>query len=163
MNLLPIPSHLEGILNIDKKSKEKQLIASLICCGQESFIVNTHNGELITKVTATCTICNKEIVVFDNRFHGWDGFICHLFRNEIEGEAIEESCKKCKKNIFKACISILSEGKQDFIEEACNGFVDEAQRTFSPDEWVNGFGWINISLECSNCGKNKDFIDYETM
>ena len=56
-------------------------------------------------------------------------------------------CLRVKKNGFE--ILIRSEGKQDFIEET--GIAD-GDTEFSEDEWIEGFGSIDIKLTCSDCG-----------
>lgn len=160
---MPIPAHLKDYLTVDaKKSNEKRLYASLKCgCGEDKFKIEKSTNHCVVK--AVCQKCQKEILVFDAREHGWDGYVCGLFRGEPSGPFEEAKCKQCQQNVFKADIVIFSKGKLDFIHNACQEPVEEAGRTFAEDEWVNAFANISIYLKCVHCNKKQLYIDYETM
>lgn len=58
--------------------------------------------------------------------------------------------------MFHAQIEIVTEGKQDF--------VDETEGEFDEDLWPDGFGCFNMSVQCSKCKKKTPYwVSYETM
>jgi len=160
---LPIPTHLKEYLSVnDKKSSENKLVAALQCCGDCEFEIEKSYDNCVCVVKATCAKCKKTILVFDNRIHGWDGYVCRLWR-ENEAGALEVIERK-KEKTFSVNLIIRSEGKADFIENACgDDMIEEVGRKFEEWEWVNAFGWIDIDLECFKCKKKFNLISYETM
>lgn len=161
---LPIPSHLKELLDIDcKKSNETKLYASLKCCKEEIFSIEKSINDCICIIKVVCQKCKKEIILFDSREHGWDGYVCQLFKQEPIEPFSDVKCKKCAKNSFKVSVFIRSQGKQDFIEEACQEHIEEAGRVFTESEWVNAFSEIIVDLECRCCNKKQNLITFETM
>ena len=101
----------------------------------------------------------EEIVLFDAGKHGWDGYVCKddfLDRNE---PLVNYICEDCGKQVFQVKLKISSQGKQDFIDECVNN-----DDSFSEEEWVDAFEWININLVCDSCDSTVDgWLDLETM
>lgn len=59
-------------------------------------------------------------------------------------------------------ITICSEGKEDFIENLCDGILNG--KKYKKSDWTEAFGWITINLVCYNCGfEDSRWVDYETM
>ena len=97
--------------------------------------------------------------MFDSGKHGWDGFVCKEDYLDRTLPFTVYTCKKCGSDSFEVTAVISSKGKQDFIDECVSG-----GDTFAPEDWVNGFGWINISLCCCSCRHSeKGWLDFETM
>ena len=54
---------------------------------------------------------------------------------------------------------ISSQGKEDFIDECVSN-----DDSFSEKDWVDGFEYIRIALNCTNCSySEEDWVDIETM
>jgi hypothetical protein len=71
-------------------------------------------------------------------------------------EAKAWECNICNKSDHSIKLSIQSQGRNDFKEEA----GDE----FDRDDWAEAFGWITIMTKCNLCGENNnEWISYETM
>lgn len=158
----PIPTHLKDVLLVDdKKSSEKKLYATLQCCGNYGFEIQKSQNDLVCVIKAICVNCKKEIIVFDNRLHGWDGYVCHLWQDEKQSAF--ETVEHKKERVFSVNLKINSEGKTDFIKNVCQENVEEAGRKLEEWEWVNAFGWIDLDLECFKCKKSFNLISYETM
>ncbi len=68
-------------------------------------------------------------------------------------------CSNCKEDSYKVIVRIASQGKEDFVDECLSN-----DDSFSLEDWVDAFEWINISLTCENCGEiSKEWLDAETM
>jgi hypothetical protein len=174
--MLPIPKHLIPVLKpIGDANNEFKVTGKIVCnCGSENFAIEfvgddseyekdkviktaeiDGNYYLIVKVK--CNRCSKEFLIFDKDFHGWNGFVCG---GDTKGltrpEAKNWHCNKCFQTNHSMTVEIQSEGQKDFIEEA--------GEEFEKDDWVEGFGWITIKIECKSCKEiNDDWISYETM
>ncbi|MDE5824876.1 MAG: hypothetical protein K2H91_09385, partial [Lachnospiraceae bacterium] len=71
----------------------------------------------------------------------------------------KHTCPNCHDDTFHVTVGITSQGKQDFLEE-CIAFDD----SFSPDDWINGFESISVSLTCKTCKAIDDnWGVFETM
>lgn len=174
--MLPIPKHLKSILKpIGDKNNEFEITGKIVCdCGSENFTIELvgdssdyeknnvikvveieENYFLIIKVK--CNSCNKEHLIFDNDYHGWNGFVCGGDSREYpRPESKVWHCNKCENSDFSMNVHIHSQGQDDFIEE----LEDE----FDKEDWIEGFDWITIKTACNMCGEtNDEWISYETM
>jgi DNA-directed RNA polymerase subunit RPC12/RpoP len=112
-------------------------------------------------VKAICGECGSEHLLFDSHVHGWDGFVCHLEEIRELTDLLEISCDNCNAQVFRVEMIVSSQGQEDFIYNLKEE-IDAGQ--FTPEEWVNAFDWITISLVCAKCGKSyPEFVEYETM
>lgn len=175
--MIPAPKHLLGCTNPAAESAEEtQYIGDVHCsCGGTVFqmlhtgATKEYAGELIPcvaringgyflLVAARCAHCDREHLLLDNDFHGWNGFVCH---DKAQAERprpplVAWPCRKCQQTAFAARVTISSEGKEFAIEEA-DGDLDETN-------WQEAFGWIDIAIRCQSCGDEQtDWISYETM
>ena len=158
---LPIPRHLKNFLHLIGDNNEYSVSGTIRCkCGSKSFYIYESNNKKIVKVT--CSECGKDILLFDEGKHGWNGFVCKddfLDRNK---PFILTECDKCNNSKFNIKITIESQGKEDFIEEC--GINDDINSDFKESDWVDAFEWINISITCLNCRKEQlEWCQCETM
>lgn len=156
---LPIPRHLQDFLvPVGDENGEYEVTGTIRCsCGGEEFEVWESNDRHI--VTLICKSCRREILMLDAGKHGWDGFVCkNDFLNRTKPTQ-KYVCPECGKDTFGVTVWVSSQGKKDFLEE-CVANDD----SFTPDDWVDGFEWITISLSCKECSyAEKDWVDLETM
>ncbi|MCL2102547.1 MAG: hypothetical protein FWH25_00750 [Syntrophorhabdaceae bacterium] len=174
--MLPIPKHLKDILAPGgDKNSENRVDGVIRCfCGCESFYMKIfadveegypqvceYEDDYALMVKAVCKDCSKDYLLFDDSKHGWNGFVCHDGVTVSDDELKIWQCTECESDIHNVEIRIMSQGKQDFIEES--GIAD-GETDFLEDDWVEAFGWITIGLKCCGCGNNDEkWIDYETM
>lgn len=158
----PIPSHLKDYLElIDDENDEFKVKGIIKCkCGSEKFNIHESNNKMIVQLH--CSLCNKELLLFDEGKHGWNGFICNDdFLNREESLKVTK-CPECNNGDFKIKVTITSQGKEDFIDES--GLENSYGEILDKSEWVNGFEWINGNIICSNCKNEYDnWLDCETM
>lgn len=173
---LPIPKHLKDIfIPLGDDNSEFSVTGKIKCkCGSNNFKIlivgddSQYKEDQVIKVAeidgnyflvikVVCEDCNAEYLVFDNDYHGWNGFVCGGDNREIKRPPARQwNCDKCGKPIHKMIVKINSQGKDDFLEEG--------GEEFGIENWVEAFEWITIETECSNCNKiNKEWISYETM
>lgn len=159
---LPIPSHLINYLIASGDANNELEVTGEIQCScsnheHDKFEIYESNDKSIIKLI--CTNCKKDIILFDEGKHGWNGFVCKddfLDRTLAFSKAL---CTGCQSDIFKVNMHISSQGKQDFIDECVSD-----DDSFSPEQWVDAFEWITISPMCINCNKLEDgWADFETM
>jgi hypothetical protein len=175
--MMPVPTHLRGIVVPHEEAiDEEGLAADIRCtCGERAFELlypgQTHEfaGEVIPCVAdiggrfffvlkARCARCSRENLLLDADFHGWNGFVCH----DTEQAAAERprlipwACQVCGKTKHTGVVHIQTQGKEDFIAEAGNDF--------DPDRWPDAFGWFSLDVTCSQCSKRSPkLVSYETM
>lgn len=134
---------------------------SLKCtCGCEKFsfrnFANYYNAQpcvfpkndgFAFVIKVVCADCNKNWVVMDLSKHGYDGFVCRNGLSVDESELKKYLCPKCGKEYFLVKVGIEAEDKEQFIEECVSEYPDE----FSPDDYIDAFNWITVSVKCCNC------------
>jgi hypothetical protein len=175
-NHFPIPKHLNSIFKpIGDTNTEFAVIGKIVCdCGNDNFnisfvgddrdydidkvikVKNVYGNDfLIVKVK--CINCNKEHLIFDDDFHGWNGFICGDDSKNLERPKSKIwACNKCRNINHSLAVTINSQGQEDFLEGA--------GKEFDKNDWLEAFEWITINVECKNCGeRNEEWISYETM
>ena len=156
----PIPRHLKDYLIPvpEEENCEFQVTGVLRCsCGCEAFSVTESNDGLLAK--GMCRDCGKEILLLDAGKHGWNGFVCHLDTLDRTEKLWKAACEECKNEYFRVKVWISSQGKEDFLSECV-----AHDESFAEDDWVDGFEWMQVSLECLRCGIEMDnWLDYEAM
>ncbi len=119
-------------------------------------VLETNNGFFLI-INVFCNVCKSEHLIFNNDFHGWNGFVCGGDNREMDRlEPKQWDCDKCNNSEHKIELQIESQGKEDFMEEGGEEFGEH--------NWTEGFSWLTIKTECINCNKtNPEWISYETM
>ena len=156
---LPIPTHLQQyFITSERGNDEYKVTGTIRCaCGGENFEIWESNERHIIQLI--CKNCKREILLFDAGKHGWDGYVCHEDYCDRTQPMAKYICSKCGQDGVRPTVAISSQGKEDFIE-----FCESEDDSFSPDEWVNAFEWITVSLSCRKCGRAKrKWADIETM
>lgn len=109
-------------------------------------------------ICAKCKHCGKEILLFDERYYGYDGVCTHLERPNkpyLTNGKLKTKKSHCEGAGYKIFITISSTGKEDLFENASGVITDE--------NWKDAFDWIEINIECAKCGKKKKTLSLETM
>lgn len=175
--MMPVPSHLiECVVPNDSVIDEEDLYAVVQCpCGSTRFHLlfpgQTHeyDGEVVPctarieenyffLLKAACTNCEKEHLLLDEDFHGWNGFVCHNPQKAaLPRPALQAwKCLNCSETVHEATIFIQTEGRDDFVSESSG--------KFEADLWPEAFGCFNMGIRCSGCGKDTlQWVSCETM
>lgn len=178
---LPIPSHLVNLLVTDcKDHNEFSVSGDIECtCGCRTFniifigVESKDNKSLYTtepddligvetelqyimSVELRCTECNVSHLIFDNRVHGWDGYIREGITIEaLNGIKKEKQCPSCQHSQYKMHIEINSCGIEDFK-------LNMPEKPW--EEWTEGFEWFRANITCTNCKReDKDWASVECM
>jgi hypothetical protein len=119
------------------------------------------NGIPFFRIESECLHCKRKYFVFDDHYHGWNGFICR--RERWAGAPRPEMhlwhCPRCKIAGQSGRLGIASEGYNDFAE--C---LRDFGYNFKQEDWVDAFGWFYVSLTCQGCQTHTPgWVDYETM
>lgn len=166
----PIPTHLKNIFKVNEnKTDGSDLNGDIVCeCGCEHFSV-LHNedrkyDEALSydeqyglKVVAICNNCGRKHLIFDEASQGYSGFVCGEFRTAPDDSLTELVCSKCGTAVFSLTLDIETEDKEQFIEECVNEYPDR----FSPDDHIDAFDWITITVCCQNCALKDEWISLE--
>ena len=175
--MMPTPTHLRNLVSrADSIADESALEAALRCpCGSEGFRLmfpgETHQhakepipcvasieGEHFFLVRADCASCGEGHVLLDQDFHGWNGWVC---RDSAQAALPRPSlsvwsCLSCTSESHSARVTIQTEGKEDF--------VDEAGDAFDSERWFDGFGYFQLGIACLQCEKaTPEWVGLETM
>lgn len=109
-------------------------------------------------IYAKCKHCGKEILLFDDRYYGYDGVCAHYEQPNKHYRAdgkLKTTKPHCEGAGYKIYVTIDSTGKDDLLEDSDGPITEE--------NWKDAFEWIKIDLECSKCGKKKNVLNLETM
>jgi len=109
-------------------------------------------------IYAKCKHCGKEILLFDDRYYGYDGVCTHYEQPNkpyLDTGKLKVKKPHCEGAGYKIYVTISGTGKEDLLENADNVINDE--------NWKDAFEWIKIDIECAKCGKKKNVLNLETM
>lgn len=170
MNIIPIPTHLKHILKIDEnKSNKEEVAGKIVCsCGCNKFhIFHNINREYDhsipyseqdgLKVLIKCIECENSYILFDEATQGYNGFVCHDCKTANDENLEIFKCESCGAYSFKIDLDIEAEDYEQFIEEC----VEEFPEDFSPEDYIDAFNWIVISLTCDKCNEKKELVNLE--
>ena len=168
-----LPAHLRQILLPDSEAlpDDGWICGKLHCpCGSETFRVKTfadtspekfirvtpHQNGFALAVTAECTVCGKEWLIFDYAMHGYEAVVCGMGVQSCQEQMERRSCPECAEDAFAVRISIETEDPEDFVHElGCEGF--------STEDAAEAFSWITMELTCTNCRRETPgWLDLET-
>lgn len=166
----PIPTHLRDIFKVDEQhSDQTELRGKIVCpCGCEIFKI-MHNedrewddslpyGEQVgLKINTICVKCNQTLLLFDQATQGYDGFVCYDFKTASDDSLSSLTCEKCGVSMFHVKLVIEVEDKEQFMEEC----VADAPDAFKPEDYVDAFNWITVTVRCAACDYENDWIDLE--
>jgi hypothetical protein len=175
--MMPVPTHLKDfVVPNSSLIDEEPLEAKVRCtCGGKAFqllypgqtrtfedgkfpVVAEIGNTFFFLIKAKCMDCEKEHLLLDMDFHGWNGFVCHDPQKAAlpRPNLVAWKCEACGELAHKAEVIIHTEGKNDFVEETGGEFDSE--------RWPDGFGWFTLKIECTKCGKKSpEWVTYETM
>jgi hypothetical protein len=175
--LYPTPQHLRGILELHLRQSNGHQIQGAIRCpcgsythallyvgnrternGQPRLELIEVQGHYLIAIAAKCTACAQEHLLFDDRFHGWNGYVCG---SEEEREMprppwLEWHCHHCDAAPQKLTLTLQGEDTPTLIPEA-DGLLNRAN-------WHEGFSNLTLDLTCPACRKPPtEILSLETM
>jgi len=174
--MTPAPKHLEPLLQRDASSEYADIVGRIHCiCGSDVLIplfvgsrnetekkhylqVTEIDGNWFLRLGCRCPKCSAESLIFDDHFHGWNGFVCaeedvrSLPRPQFE----QWHCQKCRSHHHRMAITIQTDDMETAIEEGGDLITEQ--------NWFEAFGWLTLDVTCADCGHGPSrIIDYETM
>jgi hypothetical protein len=174
---MPPPQHLQNCtVAVKSRCSRNAFLGHVQCpCGGKEFrLLHTgatwqdQEGEVFPKevktddgyylvIKAACISCQAEHLLFDKDFHGWNGFVCRTDDYlRPRPELVLWRCGVCGEQEHTATVSVLTEGRQDAIEESSE-FLNDTN-------WQEGFSAIHLAIKCCHCGHGaKEWLSYETM
>ncbi len=173
----PLPKHLVNLLEVQAAaSSEDHLHGAVKCpCGSVQFTplfvadlitepdqrflrVKQVGEEFYLRIGARCSSCSQTHLLFDDHFHGWNGYVCtgEEARRLPRPEYQEWVCHRCKSPAHRISLDIQGEDMKVSLTES-DGFLTK-------EDWFEGFGWFTVRVTCSACGCGPTtIVDYETM
>jgi len=179
---LPIPEHLENSLLLSPEvSNHYKINGHVKCtCGCTNFKIEyageeDSSGDFVSSlnleehpypeyrdyyvlaIKITCHDCQNKLYLYDRHRHGWNGYVA------ANGNAFEfidtllqpKKCIKCSQSNFNITVTIFSQGKADFIENAPE---------LPEDKWVNAFEGIALDIKCCDCNHTQiNWLNDECM
>lgn len=170
MEKYPIPTHLKGIFEVNESlTYSNNLEGKIVCdCGCEEFRI-MHNVDMPyddsvpfgeqdgDKINAICEKCGKTLLVFDRATQGYDGFVLQDFRTADDEALTPLKCKKCGAEVFSIDLAVEVEDQEQFIEECVTEYPDR----FTPEDFVDAFNWITVTVKCKDCKDEDEWISLE--
>ena len=170
MKSYPIPTHLKNTFEIDENESNNYAISGkIVCnCGCNKFkIYHNMNREYNhsvpyseqegLKILIRCIECEKEHLLFDQATQGHDGFVCHDLVSANNDHLELFQCGSCMSEAFIIKVDFEAEDLEQFIEECVTEFPEE----FSPEDYVDAFNWIVITLTCNECNEIIELVNLE--
>ena len=121
--------------------------------------IDTNEGGFFV-IEAKCSKCKQIFSIFDQDFHGWDGFQCYDHEQATlpRPPLIPWICLSCGQLPHRITIKIDHTDYNEYIK-----WLDKAKKTFDENEWLLSFEWVWMTIECESCGLiTKDWVDSET-
>lgn len=105
----------------------------------------------IVVIKAKCESCGREHILFDNRFHGYDGMTSDKTADVLAHKLF---FKQKSKQSFSVTIKVENAPSLEDFNYQSETYFDEKQ-------YSNAFSWIVI-YRTNNFGVKKKLFDYET-
>lgn len=170
MQEFPIPTHLKNIIAVDtEKSNKDGVRGEIKCtCGCDVFNVYhnlnreynpsvSYSEQISLKIRIKCCNCSSEYTLFDAATQGYDGFVCHDGKTANDESLNMYQCEECNSNSFGINVDIEAEDYDQFVEEC----VEESPEEFEPENYVDAFNWIVITLKCNDCFNIHELVNME--
>jgi hypothetical protein len=174
--MTPAPKHLEPLLQRDLSSEDADIVGRIRCgCGSEVLIplfvgsrneeagshylqVTEIDGNWFLRLGCRCPKCSTDSLIFDDHFHGWNGFVCaeEYARSLARPDFDQWHCQKCRSLHHRLAITIQTDDMETAIEEGGDLITEQ--------NWFEAFGWFTLDVTCADCGHGPNrIIDHETM
>ena len=152
----PIPNRISGFFEIIDDRGDAAVKGSLKCsCGCKSFsmhyfgklglkffsptiVATKHNGGKRVVLTAKCSECSKQILVYDSSIDGYENY--DKLKREFIGEYHDFTCDSCGMNRMHLDIAYNSDGKKELTRQ-------------NKTNWKECFLEIFVSGKCASCNK----------
>ena len=118
--------------------------------------VEIKNFDCTKIIKIKCLNCEKEYILFDSRFNGYDSTFEEDKYKDIQYKFKEKSFKKSKNEINNIVISIENDPSIEEFKE------NSGLENVTLDEYSNSFGWIEITGQTVD-GKKKEIFSCETQ
>jgi hypothetical protein len=174
----PTPQHLREILDPHpRQCTDHQLQGAVLCpCGsyvhsllyvagrvedekgQPYLQVIEIEGRYLFCLGAKCAACGADHLLYDDRFHGWSGYVCgsEEEREHPRPPWLEWHCATCDGAPHKITLTLQGEDGKSLIPES-DGILTSAN-------WHEGFSFLSIDLACTACQKGPvEVVSLETM
>lgn len=102
---------------------------------------------------ARCSQCGAEYVIFDSRFHGYDGMFCNDGQNR---DYVPQYVQRGTRDKAPRRVEITTEN-----DETLEQFRENTGIDCDHDAYSNAFGWISISA-VDEKGKKTKLLDHES-
>jgi len=102
---------------------------------------------------ARCSACGGEHLIFDSRFHGYDGVFCSDGEN---GDYMPRYVQRLTRDKAPRRVEITTEN-----DETLEQFKENTGIDCDYDAYSNGFGWISIST-VDEKGRKTKLLDHES-
>ena len=122
---------------------------------EEVFIPPAPTCAHIHSIKIKCSECGSEYIIFDNRYHGYDGKFCREISYE-EKNYIPHYKKKRRRDDLPVRICIKVEHDLDIDE-----FEENTDINCSFEEYTEAFTWLVI-YTIDSSGKKRKIVDLET-
>jgi hypothetical protein len=174
--MMPVPKHLRNCAIINESFCAQDCVVATVqcCCSNQELrimfpgqghhwkdelcpVVAEIDGNLYFVIVAKCDRCALEHLLIDRDFHGWEGVVCHDVEQASRPRPglVAWACCACGKESHRIVVRILSEGEEDFIDQAPD---------LDPSLWIEAFSWFEMDVTCVNCGcATERFVSYEAM
>jgi hypothetical protein len=174
-----LPKYLQACVEVDEFDPEYSCVKGTVkChCGSQVFVplfpgatlkidgrpcpcaVETDEASFFL-IKARCPECQREYLLFDQDYHGWDGFRCHFPGHGLLPRPALKAweCLSCanKRHGIQLKIDLVS---RDIYEEE----LRVSNEPFDEEKWLLSFEWIWMAITCCECGLvTKNWVDYET-
>lgn len=109
------------------------------------------DGILSDPISIQCGSCGKKSLIFDSRFHGYDGELGHNAGEPDQREDLKlYKCQKCNESLME--IVVRFEYPDDLFEDDFDDFRGREKDLFS---------WFTALDICKKCDEFQYIVDFE--